>query len=848
MQDPLRSSASVLGIALGIAVVVAVHLANMSSFRGFEAAVESVTGKTSLEIAAPGPGLDETLLPWLDWLGEYGAVSPVIEGDALARAGNAPAETIRVLGIDILSDWPFREYHILQFRDQRREPAPKEILDLLIDPRSIILTEAFARQHGIGVGSKIELTIADRVDRFVVRGLLLNEGPARTLGGNFALMDIAAAQAAFNRLGRLDRIDLRLAPGISIDSAEQTIASRLPRGLIVRRPERRGRQVEKMLRAFQFNLAALSHIALLVGLFLIYNTVSISVITRREEIGMLRALGTSRRRILALFLGEAAGLAAVGCGIGVLIGRALADGAVRLTSTTVSAFYIAEAAAPPHLTAEHVVLAFAVGIPLALAAAAIPAAEAARAQPTTAARGSDRLRLRFHLRRVFFFGPAFLPVVAFFMTKAGPVDGLPVFGYAAAVVVVFAGALAVPLVLYGMGKMGNGVLARLFKTEGLLANANLTGAIGRLTISIAALAVSLAMMVAIAVMIGSFRTTIITWVGQTMRADLYIRPATRVNVATDVTISPEVEAVVSSHPSVAAVDRFRTFDVSYRDSLVTLGAGDFRVLLEHGNLAFKSPRNGLEEMRRALGRNAVVASESFAIKYRKAPGDLVMLPTPQGFAQFRIAAVYYDYSSDRGVLIMDRPLLVRYFGPQAPTSLNVYVKKGADPEAVRSDILAALGGRYRLLFYTNSLLREEVLRVFDSTFSITYALEIIAIFIAILGVASTLVSLMLERRREFAILRLIGAERRQIRKMVVIEAGFMGLISQGIGIAVGLLLSLILIYVINVQSFGWTIQFHLPAGFLLRSSILIVIATALSGLYPAHRACRLSAPVQIKEE
>jgi len=848
MEDRLRCFASVLGISLGIAVVLAVRLANVSSFRGFEAAVESIAGKTSIEIVGAGPGLDETLVPALGWLREFGEMSPVIEGNALARAGSGNVETVRVLGIDILSDHPFREYHILQFAERRREPTPKEMLDLLIDPRSIILTEKFARQHGIGVGSRVELTIGDRAGLFLVRGLLLNDGPARTLGGNFALMDIAAAQAAFNRLGRLDRIDVRLAPGLSVDSAEKMISFRLPHGLSVQRPERRGRQVEKMLRAFRFNLEALSHIALLVGLFLIYNTVSISVITRRAEIGMLRALGTTRREILALFLGEAAGLAVAGCATGILLGRILADGAVRLTSTTVTAFYVAEAAAAPNLTPWHVLLAFSVGLPLCLTAAAIPAAEAARAEPTAAVSGANRLRPRYRLHRLFVLVPAVLALLAFILTRLGPVGGLPVFGYAAAVVVMFAGALAVPLVLYSFGKVGNGPLSRVFKAEGLLANANLTGSIGRLSISVSALAVSLAMMVAIAIMIGSFRTTIITWVGQTMRADLYIRPATRANVATDVTISPEVYTVVAAHPSVAAVDRFRTFDIRYLSDIVTLGSGEFQVLLEHGDLAFKAPPNGREQMRGAVGQDALVVSESFALKHRKGPGDFISLATREGPVRFRIAAVYYDYSSDRGVLIMDRPVLTRYFGAQPPTSLSVYLKKDADPDAVRSDILTSLGGRYRLLLYTNASLRREVLRVFDNTFSITYALEIIAVFVAILGVASTLVTLMIERCREHSILRLIGAEVRQIRKMVLIEAGLMGFISQGIGIVVGLLLSLILIYVINVQSFGWTIQFHLPAGFLARSSLLVLLATTLSGLYPARRAYRLSVRTQIKEE
>jgi putative ABC transport system permease protein len=279
-----------------------------------------------------------------------------------------------------------------------------------------------------------------------------------------------------------------------------------------------------------------------------------------------------------------------------------------------------------------------------------------------------------------------------------------------------------------------------------------------------------------------------------------------------------------------------------------VGAGDFPVLLEHGNLLFKVPANGREAMRGAIGRDAVVVSESFALKHGKAPGDSVVLQTPNGPSAFRTAAVYYDYSSDRGVLVMDHSTFARHFGEQRPTSLSVYLRKGADANTVRDQILADLGSQYRLFIYTNATLRAEVLRIFDSTFAITYALEVVAIFVAILGVASTLLTLILERRRELAVLRLIGADRSQVRKMVVIEALLLGGVSQSIGIVVGLLLSLVLIYVINVQSFGWTIQFHLPVGFLAQSSVLILLATALSSIYPARQASEFYAAGQVSVE
>lgn len=847
-EERVRTAVTVLGIALGIAVVVAIQLTNASSVRGFEAAVESIAGKTSLEIAAPGPGFDEMLLNDLGWIRAYGDVSPVIEGDALAVTADGARESVRVLGVDVLKDRSIRDYNLLAFADDNRQPRPQEFLALLVDPRSIVVTEKFARRHGLSVDSELELTTGDAVAPFRIRALLKDEGPARTLDGNFVLMDIAAAQLAFRRLGRLDRVDVRLAEGVAVDRAEVEIREQLPEGLIVRRPDRRGQQVEKMLAAFHFNLTALSYIALLVGLFLVYNTVSISVIARRDEIGTLRALGTSRRSVLGMFLAEAATLALAGCAIGLVLGRVLAEGAVRITSTTVDTLYIATAAQPVPLGIRHVLLAFGIGVPLALLSAAIPALEASRVSPTAAMRGSDRLEMRFRFRARLLLLPAAFFALGWWLSTLAPVGGRPFGGYASALSIVFGAAFLVPAVLYSACRAGERLLTRVFGIEGRLATANLAAAIPRISISVAALAVSLSMMVAIAVMIGSFRETVIQWIDQTLQADLYVRPVTRTNIANEATISPEVIAAATALDGATAVDTFRSFDIPYGDGTIILGSSDFRQEIVRRKLAFKTPSDGAAALAAAHDGKGAIVSESFAIKFERSVGDSVVLPTPQGERTFRIDGVFYDYSSDRGAVIIDRAVFTDLFGVAAPTNLAIYLADGVDPDVARQQLLDATGEGHRIFVFTNAKIRAEVLRIFDSTFAITTALEIIAIFVAIMGVASTLLTLVIERRRELAVLRLVGADRRQVRKMIVIEATVLGGVSQAIGIGVGLLLSLVLIFVINVQSFGWTIQFRLPIAFLLQSTVLILVATALAGIYAARRACALNAPEQTAEE
>ena len=578
LQERARTLTTSLGVALGVAVVIAIQLTNQSSVRGFETALETVAGKAAVEILGVG-GIDETILPELMWLREIGTASPVIEGEMALVHGRAQtlrgAEALRVLGVDILRDLTLRQYMIgaaarpdgSVLTDEDGEITPQRFLELLTSPQSVVITEKLARRRGYSLGSEIQLMAGDRVNTYVVRGLLKDEGPARVMDGSFVLMDIAAAQLAFARLGRIDRIDVEL-PGspdsADIDAAVATIGSRLPAGLTAQRPSRRGQQVERMLAAFHTNLTAMSWVALVVGLFLVYNTVTISVIARRDEIGTLRALGVTRGQVLRLFLGEAAVLGVAGSLLGIAIGRVLADFAVGLTSATVSTLYIATASATPALTWSLVALAFAIGFPLALIAAWLPAREASLVTPTAAMRGHDQLTSRVRLGRSTLASAALVLATAAGLALLGPVNGRPLFGYLSSFMTIIGAALCVPAVVYGLTRLLRSPLRRILGIEGLLAHANLSAAIPRLSISIAALAMALSMTVAVVVMIGSFRDTVVYWVGQTVQADLFIGPGVRPTVGSEQTMSPEVVEAVRAHPDVEALDSARNFDFVYQ--------------------------------------------------------------------------------------------------------------------------------------------------------------------------------------------------------------------------------------------------------------------------------------------
>ena len=598
-SEKIRTATTIIGVALGIAVVIAIQLTNASSVRGFETALETVAGKTAVEVIGAGTGVDEARLPELSWLREFGVISPVIEGTAALVTGDVKAlnsrrqlEAVKVLGIDILRDQPFRDYQLLELEQNlaggtevpplRTTPddyTTQQFLEILTNERSVVITEKLARRRNYQIGGELRLMIGDRVLPFIVRGYLKDEGPARVLDGNFILMDIAAAQLAFDRLGRVDRVEVLLPDGADLQASLDAIAARMPAGLSAQRPARRGEQVETMLAAFHANLTALSWIALIVGLFLVYNTVTISVVARRQEIGTLRALGLTRGKVLLLFLGEAAALSAAGIVLGLGLARLLADAAVGLTSSTVRTLYIAAVSAPPDMNIGHVWTAIAIGLPLSLAAAAVPALEACRVAPTAAMRGHDVLEMRTKLRPGMLVIPLILLAVAYGLAQLPPIGRRPMFGYASSFVLVIGAAFLVPAIMFGLARLSRRTLRRRLGVEGLLAHANLTSAIPRLSISVAALSVSLSMMVAIAVMIGSFRDTVVYWVGQTLKADLFIGPGIRPTVGSEQTVSPEVLAALGKHPDVVALDQFRNVDLVYNGNLAVLGAGSFDVLL-----------------------------------------------------------------------------------------------------------------------------------------------------------------------------------------------------------------------------------------------------------------------------
>ena len=826
--EPGRTMLTVFAVALGVAVVVAIELAGEAATGSFRSSMESLVGDVDFEVSAVG-GIDETLLAELALLPYPLQVAPRIEQAAVMLPDR---RTVSLLGLDLIGDASIETA-------LWREPFDAEVLT-----RGDAVWVGSAL--GLARGDTLRLGVNDQTHSFVVNGVLKDDELSEQIRKDLVVMDIAVAQRIVGRAGRLDRIEIRV-PKREIEGGWEALLRRaIPSGVTLRRQGAGTEENQKMLSAFRWNLRVLSYISLVVGAFLIYYTISVSVVRRRTEIGILRALGTTRRGVLTAVLLEAGFFGLLGTLLGFALGRVLADGAVELMARTVEALYVSSTPGEIRFTAWAVAIGATAGIGVTVLAALGPAREAARIPPTEAmAAGRRHYEARLRLRRSLGWACG-LGAAAFAASQLPAVGGKPLAGYLAALLLIAAAALATPALVTVMVRLAAPPVQRLLGVEGLLASRGLVGSLARTAVLVSTLATAVAMMASVAIMVGSFRETVGLWLDNRLRADLYIRPAAPGGAGNYPTMDASIADRIEAIEGVAAVDRFRAYPISYNGRTATLGAGETRVFLKSSSVRFLSG-DPEEIMRRLPEGDYVVVSEPFAEKHSLAMGDVVELPLDGRPVSFEIVGVYYDYADERGYVIADRAVLLSYLPDPAPSSLAVYLDPGVEPQPVRAKIERITKDR-NVFVAENRQLREVSMRVFDRTFAITYALEAVAIFVAILGMAGALMALVIDRRREIAVLRFLGAGGGQLRRLILIESGLLGLFANVLGLALGFFLSLILIFVINKQSFGWTIQFHQPVGLLLAALSLIYLAAIIAGLYPARLAARLNPIEAVHEE
>jgi len=658
-----------------------------------------------------------------------------------------------------------------------------------------------------------------------------------------AAMDIGWAQILLGRRGRLDAIQILLDDPLHPGPVIARLRPLLPADIVISEPGRRGREVDAMLGAFQLNLTALSLVSLLVGMFLIYNAVAATVAGRRVEIGILRALGASRGEIRALFMGSSLLCAVIGILLGFAFAIPLADMLSGSIAQTISSLYALVRIDRLAFSPAQALAAIAVGLGATCLAAWFPADEAAATDPAKVLHPGSAMDTFPPIPPRWLCAGAACIVGAAITSLLALHTGPALLGFVSAFLVVIGFSFAVPWVVRSGGLWSSRMLRHGPETLRLAAQ-NLVRSGRRNSVTIAALAVAIAMTVGVSVMIFSFRTSVDRWIGRTLRADLFVAPASNDRLGLQAFLDAGIIDWLSSDPRVAALGTYREVDVNGP-------SGQMRVAVVGGEgrgpIDFMGGGGAAKTL--ALASPGTIAvSESLSRRLGAVEGGVLDVDTPVGRRSLRVIGVFKDYSRDRGLAMMDRGAFVALWGDPRVHSLSVLLRPGADEPALRRELAGRFGTKQPLSIYSNRALKRRVFEIFDQTFAVTGVLRGISVLVAVVGVFLSLTVLVSERSRDIGVFRAIGASGGQVRAIVLGEAGLIGLLASLVGMASGVCLSLVLTWVINRAFFGWTIDLSLPVGLILATPLWIVPVALAAAWFPASRAAAIPPATALRFE
>jgi len=809
-RHPALAALNVIGVALGVAVFLAIGAANRSAVESFRAGVDLVAGRANLEVRGR---IDDSLFPRIAHSDGVTAATPLVEG-AVSLPGH-PGEYLRILGIDPFTGRSLRMFDLLGAGGARMD-----IEEWLRNPDAIAIQKVYADKILPKVGAPIQVLAAGRICELQPKFVLDPEGPSGD--PRLAVMDIGWAQELLGNQGRLSSIQLLVSPE-KLAAAREAIRLMVPADVTVDSPRLRSERVESMLGAFQLNLTALSLVSLLVGAFLVYNVISAAVVRQQTQIGILRSLGTSCAEIRMLFLGEAAVYGLAGSILGLIGSLPLASLLTTPVTQTIRTLYVLTSIDRLHLSAWQVASGLGVGMATSLLAAWIPANEAARANPAQALHPGTRMD-RF--ARVAPYGPILATVLLGMAAAAGWATlalHFPALGFASSFLVIAGFSFLSPSMILATTRAcsrGPGPLR--------LSAANLSRALHRNSVTVAALAAAIAMVTGVSVMVHSFRSSVNEWIGSTLDADIYVG-------STAVPRSPlpkGAEEWWKHQPGVKNVttraDTTVPFDGTPTELAVVSGT-------QEGSLHFLESNPGAQ-FRDFHEPGSIAISEPLANRLGLTIGRVVELTAPRGMVRFRVAGVYQDYGSSAGVIQMKRSDYERFWPPLAVESLGITLDGAVDAEGLSSQFRSQFDTAGAFSVTSNRELRHRVLSIFDQTFAVTLVLRAISIAIAVAGVLLSLLILSAERAREIGVLRAIGASRWQIAGLFLQEAALLGLVASALGVLSGCCLATVLTWVVNKAWFGWTIHLSYPAGQLLCTPLWIVPVAVLAALWPAWRA------------
>jgi putative ABC transport system permease protein len=796
----------VAAIALGVALGYAVHLVNRAAVNELAAGVRSISGEADLEVRGGRGGFPEELYAQLARLPGVAVASPVLEADASMPGSR---RSLRLIGID-----PLRAA-LIQPALFAEDPAQR--LELL--KPDVVVVSPFFNEESIEIVSglaTVRLNVA---------------GTNATLKGATALTDISTAQWRLGRLGELNRIDLRLAPGADREQMRQRIAALLPPGVHVATLDAVAESGANLSRAYRVNMNVLALVALFTGGFLVFSAQALEVARRRREHALLRVLGLERRGVARLVLSEAAVLGAIGSLLGIALGYGLAAVAVRVSGGDLGAGMFR--GMTPELTFSAAgALGYALaGIAIALAGALLPALDAAGAAPAQALKAGDEQRMFARTVRVWPGLVLLLASIALVWVR--PLDGIPVAGYLSIACLLLGGILLMPFVCnLFFDKL------RTKNISSMLALAQLRGAPGQAMVSLAAIVASFSLMAAMAIMVASFRSSVDDWLTAALPAELYFRTTQAGETSW---IDPELEARVRQLPQVERA-------VFLRSQRVLLDPARPAVaLLARDENAIRFPSVGREYAPKPGDPPPAWISEAVADLYGFAVGSSFELPISGKSHRFMVNGVWRDYARQHGAIVIDRATYAALSGDRRANDAALWLKPGAEPAAVEAALRALPGGQLLEISGAGEI-RRATLAIFDRSFAVTYALEAVAVLVGLFGLASSVGAIVLSRRREFGMLRHLGMTRRQVGGMLAAEGGLLAMLGIVVGLVLGGAISLVLIHVVNRQSFNWSMDVHLPYGLLAGLSFSLVFLAVVTAWLSGREAMGMGPVLAVKED
>jgi putative ABC transport system permease protein len=833
LRHPAQLALALVGLALGVATIAAVDIATASAARAFELSIDAVNGTATHEIVAGPAGIDERLYVALKQSSLPIDFAPVVEGYV-----GIGEHTMQLVGID-----PFAAADLLS---GGAVLAPSVARASAVDPKgwftgqgTVMMAAASAAELHLANGQTFALEVSGHTYEAHLLASLAERRP-----GDDALIltDISQAQEWLGLVGHLSRIDLRVPAGASGAAALKSLQDRLPAGTSVGAVGGRTRENLDLAATFTTNLQAMSLLALLVGFFLIYSAVSFAVVQRRNLIGVLRALGATRAALLATLLGEAALIGIVGASLGLLFGVVIGRALVGLVAGTINDLYFVVAVNSVTLPGASIVKALSAGIGVSLIAAAVPAVEAANATPQL---GFKRSVLE---GKVAGAARALVAVSALFAAAAGAIvlgsTRSLLAGFVALFLLLLSVAALAPAALRAMARAAAKLAGRTSPIAHL-ALADVAASLSRTGVAVAALSLAVCAMIGVSLMVDSFRESLHEWLAHTLRADIYVsapgsgfgRPERRLESA--------VVAALLRTPGVIAHSESRRVRVASNAGPVAL---DALTLAPQSYAGFQMTAGEPAKAWRAWQRGALLVSEPLAWRARLHVGGYLSLMTARGPHAFEIAGIYREYGNDRGTALMSRAVYVAWWQDEALSAMGLYLAAGVEPAQVTAALYAAARARQALLIRSNAQVRELSMNIFERTFLITRVLYWLTAGVAALSLVSALLAWQLERARELALLRVLGATPRGVALLIEAQTGFMGLAALLTAMPAGVLTGIMLLEVVNRRAFGWHIDLHVHAPAFLAATSVSLTAALAAGLYPAWRSARTSLAEGIREE